>query len=239
MPRAAIFAGASFEAHPMVHQVFQLVFPDSTLLIDSGFGPAGFETGGRGGSLTEGAIERVRSAIESARTVVITHEHGDHIGGIAEHPEPDALVGSVALSAAQLGSTEWLDGAGFPQSLREQLRPLRDEHYHAVAPGVVLIAAPGHAPGAQIVYVGLANGRELLFLGDVVWHMDAIRNLHYRPRLITDLFLGEDRRAVLHQIRRLHELMREQPRLRFVVSHDEEQRQELLAEGWLQDGLAP
>ena len=51
MPRAAIFAGASFEAHPMVRQVFQLVFPDSTLLIDSGFGPAGFETGGRGGSL--------------------------------------------------------------------------------------------------------------------------------------------------------------------------------------------
>jgi len=47
----------------------------------------------------------------------------------------------------------------------------------------------------------------MLLIGDVAWYLDQILNEHYRPRLITDLILGEDREAVLHQMRALKDVM--------------------------------
>ena len=69
------------------------------------------------------------------------------------------------------------------------LTPLEYDHYYAAAPGIVLVKAPGHTPGSQLVFVKLASGKELLFIGDVAWHMDQIRQLWYRPRLVTDFYI--------------------------------------------------
>jgi glyoxylase-like metal-dependent hydrolase (beta-lactamase superfamily II) len=52
----------------------------------------------------------------------------------------------------------------------------------AIAPGVVLKKAQGHTPGSQMVFVALASGSELLFVGDVVWNFDAVTQLKYRRK---------------------------------------------------------
>lgn len=236
LPRAAVFAGASFEPHPMVHPVFQIVFPDGFLLVDAGFGEETLAAMG-GGTFHAGAFGRVQEALGRARGVVVTHEHLDHIGGLAVHEPADELVGRLRLTREQLANEERLDEVSFPEPLREALEPLVYERLHALAPGVVLVKAPGHTPGTQMVYVGLRDGRELLLLGDVAWHLDQIRELHYRPRLVTDLYLGEDREAVLHQFRALHDLARAEPELTLVVSHDRDQRARLLASGRIADGF--
>ena len=44
------------------------------------------------------------------------------------------------------------------------------ESYLPVAPEIVLIKAPGHTPGHQMVYVRLASKRDYLFIGDVGGH---------------------------------------------------------------------
>ena len=62
--------------------------------------------------------------------------------------------------------------------------------------------------------------------------MNQIRMLWYRPRLVTDLFIGEDRDAVLNQFRALYDLMERDP-IQLVASHDVDQRQELLDAGAL------
>jgi len=238
MPRGAMFAGESlFAAQLLVHQSFQVVYPDGGFLVlDAGFDAAMHAAMGRGGTHRQAGFDAVQRALGQARLVLVTHEHGDHIQGIARHAPPSALAGRLVLSAEQLANTPRLDAVDMPAVLRE-LDPISYERYLAVAPGAVLVKAPGHAPGSQLLYVRLGDGRELLFLGDVVWNLRAIRELHYRPRLITDLVLGEDRTAVLHQIRRLHDLDREHPEVRLVVSHDPDQREALLAAGWLVDGF--
>lgn len=237
LPRAGVFAGESFDDHRMVHQSFQILYPDGRFLIlDAGFDAAMHADMDGGLPYRSIGWEKVQSALPRAEQILITHEHGDHLQGIARHQPPEALVGRLRLSAEQLANTERLDLVDMPQVLRDT-EPVAYEEQLAVAPGAVLVKAAGHTPGSQLLYVRLADGGELLFIGDVAWHMDAIRELHYRPRLVTDLYLNEDREAVLHQFRRLHDLDREHPEVRIVASHDPELREALLAEGALHAGF--
>jgi glyoxylase-like metal-dependent hydrolase (beta-lactamase superfamily II) len=236
LPRAAVFAGESFAPHPMVHQVFQLRYPDGFVVLDAGFPEAALERMG-GGTYDPAASEQVQAALARARQVFVTHEHFDHLGGVAAHRAPHELAPRLRLTAEQLGNAEALEEAGLPAALREGLQPVAFERVHAPAPGLVLQKAPGHTPGTLLAYVQLEDGVEYLFVGDVAWDLDQITKGHYRPRLVTDLFLGEDRRAVLAQFRALSELMRASPQLVVVVSHDEDQRQALVETGLLKEGL--
>ncbi len=232
LPRGALYAGDSLrEKHRMVHQAYQVVFPDRFLVLDAAFDAAMHaEMDAEGLPFHEDAFARVQAALPRADAIFITHEHGDHIRGIAVHPEPEALAGRLRLTKEQLANTARLDAVDLPEVLRAG-DPLDYEPYLAFAPGVVLVKAAGHTPGSQLLYVALADGNEFLFIGDVAWHMDAIRRLHYRPRLVTDHFLNEDRRAVLAQFRALHDLDKAHPEVQIVVSHDPAQRKRLQTEG--------
>ncbi|MGH7286619.1 MAG: MBL fold metallo-hydrolase [Myxococcota bacterium] len=239
LPRGVIFAGEPFEPHRQVHQVFQLVWPDRTLLIDSAFPPEDFAkidaNGGGGGTYHAGGWAALERALPRAEQVVVTHEHYDHLAG-AGTLEPEQAP-RLRLNPAQLANTKALDDAEISAALRAQLQPLSDEPALAIAPGVVLQAAPGHTPGSQLVYVRREDGREALFLGDVAWDQDQITNLHYRPRLVT-LLIGEDRAQVMDQLRALHDLAAAEPGLVQIVSHDESQRSALVTSGVLTEGLA-
>jgi glyoxylase-like metal-dependent hydrolase (beta-lactamase superfamily II) len=221
----------------MVHQVFQVVWPDRFLLVDAGFSEAYHAEEMGGGVYHTDAWDALQLAFASAENIVITHEHGDHLEGIVRFGEPDTLVGRLWLTGAQLANDSDLRAIGFPPALRAQLEPVVFDDALPAGRGVVLLAAAGHTPGSQMVYVHLADGPELLLLGDVAWHLDQIRDLHYRPRLVTDWFLGEDRQAVLHQFRALHALMAAEPAIELVPSHDPEVRARLVAAGTLADGL--
>ena len=47
-------------------------------------------------------VARVVVAMESASQIVVTHEHADHLGGIAKHPRADGLVDRIRLTPEQL-----------------------------------------------------------------------------------------------------------------------------------------
>jgi glyoxylase-like metal-dependent hydrolase (beta-lactamase superfamily II) len=240
LPRAVVFAGEPFEPLPQVHQVFQLVWSDRSVLIDTAFPPEAFERvaafGDGGGQYHAAGWAEVEGALGKAEQVFVTHEHFDHLAGAARvAPEGAARL---RLNPAQLANTAALEEAELPTALRAALLPLDAAPALAVAPGVVLLAAPGHTPGSQLVYVRREDGREALFLGDVAWNGDQIRNLHYRPRLVT-LMIGENRSQVLAQLRALHTLADAHPEVVQIVSHDARLRRQLVEDGVLLEGFAP
>lgn len=239
LPRAAVFAGDSFAPQPFVHQVFQLRWTSGEfVLVDLGFTRAlGEKMGGSGGTYHADGFAKVVHAMQRARQIVVTHEHFDHLGGASAFEPADGLAGRLRLTSEQLGNVQALDDAGMPAAMRASLTPLVFDRVVALAPGVVLQKAPGHTPGSQLVYVRTDAGREYLFVGDVAWQLDQLRHLHYRPRLVTDFFLHENRTQVLAQFRTLYDLMQAHPQVAIVVSHDPEQRRQLLADGALVDGI--
>lgn len=233
LPRGAIFAGESLRTpEPMIHGAYQIVFADGYIVIDSAFDEAGLRVMNPDAEFSSEGYAAIQRGLGGARKIVITHEHADHSGGFASYATPENLVGRLELTVEQLANTEQLDRAKFPKTLASALTPLAYDRYSAIAPGVVLVKAAGHTPGSQMVFVQLASGKEFLFLGDVAWHMDQIRELWYRPRLVTDFFIGEDRDAVMGQYRVLHDLAGRDP-VQLVASHDVEQRKSLVESGAL------
>ncbi|GMT98647.1 hypothetical protein KH5H1_27660 [Corallococcus caeni] len=121
--------------------------------------------------------------------------------------------------------------------LRAGFAPLQYERLHLLRPGVVLIKAPGHTPGTQMVYVRLVDGREFLLVGDVAWHQDNIQLPRMLPRL-AQWVGGGDAQAMAHQLRWLHDLQGTAPELHLVLAHDgaqmqDSQRRELILDGLL------
>jgi glyoxylase-like metal-dependent hydrolase (beta-lactamase superfamily II) len=134
---------------------------------------------GAGGRL-EGALADAGATADDVTTVVLTHLHAGHIGGLvvdgaprfpnARHVVPavewsfwtgGAAVGRVP--DAMLAATEH----ALPPLSRAGLVELVDDAAQ-VAPGLRLLPAPGHSPGQVAVELGGGDG--LLFLADAVIH---------------------------------------------------------------------
>jgi glyoxylase-like metal-dependent hydrolase (beta-lactamase superfamily II) len=226
--------GAPHDTVQAVRAAYQIGFPRRWIMVDAGILYDADDAPVRS------AYDSLQDALVGAQLIVFTHEHQDHVGGVVRSARRAELERNTLFTRTQL---EWLGrqlpGSLIPVSPEEAARfvPFDYDPIAAVAPGVVLVKAPGHTTGSQIVFVSLRNGRELLFVGDVAWHFDQILELWYRPRLVTDVFLGEDREAVMGQLRKLHDLAVANPALHIVVSHDVAQRRKLLDEGVMGEGF--
>lgn len=221
VPAAMFLGGIRFDRHAVVFPAYQVLFPDGIIIVDA---PPGRDYFDRSfpGKFNDDQFQAVQAALTKAKAIVITHEHADHVGGIAQSPQLSAFVDRLMLSTEQRDDRRWLEDAHFPDKIRTALHPLRYDHYFPLARGVVLIKAPGHTPGSQIVYVRLANDAEYLLIGDVAWDMSQVGGPRCRSRL-TELFMGEDSGQVTSELRALHDLAGANGAVHIVVSHDARQ----------------
>jgi glyoxylase-like metal-dependent hydrolase (beta-lactamase superfamily II) len=237
-PATGVVAGDGWNAVRLPVYSYRLIYPDgSSLIVDTGM--TADMASGQLTSFDAAAFGRVQSAMSTATQIVITHEHMDHIGGLTAHADPAAVLAKARLTREQVTDPQRSLPAKFPDRLLDGYQPLAYEHYHALAPGVVLIKAPGHTPGSQIVYVQTANGVELLLIGDVAWHFRNIELQRERARLMTWLFLKEDRTAVFGQLAALKRLHEAQPALRIVPGHDGPVIDALVTDGILKRRFSP
>jgi glyoxylase-like metal-dependent hydrolase (beta-lactamase superfamily II) len=230
--------GAPDEPSIQARTVFQVVFADGTVMIDSGMDEQVHRFFGRGAvePYYPGAAKQVEEALRKARAIIITHEHGDHVAGVIRTPFVAELAPKTLLTRAQVQGLETN-----PQMPEIKITPEMASRYNVVdydkylpfGPGVALIKAPGHTPGSQMVYVILESGREYLFIADTAWHMDSVRLIKGKAAP----WIQEDETALLAQLKWLNEIYRTEKNVFIIASHDEEERKDLIAKSVLGEGL--
>ena len=103
---------------------------------------------------------------EDVKTVVMTHLHGDHAGGIPHFPRAEFVVARGEHAAATGRGAEL--GGYLPKHLPPWFAPTLIEGEHAVAEGVRVVPTPGHTPHHQSVVVE-DGGRTLVIAGDLAY----------------------------------------------------------------------
>lgn len=144
--------------YPSAVSVFLIRTPDGVHLVDTGYGERLFEN-----------MAALGVKPEDVDSLLITHSHGDHIGGMV-------MEGKAALPNARV----YVSGneARWSESLREklavykgrveELEPVRlGETGEPILSGVTAIAAYGHTPG-HTVFLIESRGEKLLIWGDLV-----------------------------------------------------------------------
>jgi len=230
--------GAPDEPSVQARTVFQVVYPDGYVMVDSGMDQQVHNFFGRG--VVEPydleSAKQVERAVRGARAILITHEHGDHVAGVIHTPFAKELASKTILTRDQFQKL-----LKNPQMPEIKLTPETAGRYNVVdyeqylpfGPGVVLIKAPGHTPGSQMIYVVLGSGREYLLIGDTAWHMDGVRNVKGKDAP----WIQEDENALIAQLTWLNGLYKTEKNLFIIASHDDEQRSELTKRGILGNKL--
>lgn len=146
------------------------------VLFDTGFGEGGREWGG--GRLIEG-LALAGYAPEDVTVVVLTHLHGDHIGGMTEKGE--AAFPNARYVTGQVEYDFWVspDRAGTPaegnhQAVLAKVRPFAEkftflEDGGEVVSGIGAMAAFGHTPGHMIFRLE-SQERQLILAADTANH---------------------------------------------------------------------
>lgn len=234
-PAVAAVGGDGWSMVPMAAFSYRLVLPTDTIIVDTAFTA---EMGASlGAQIDDDAYARMDMAMANANQIVVTHEHPDHIGGIVAYSDPQGIARALRLNKEQLESLPRY-GLKWPAQLSDYA-PIDYTDMIAIAPGVVLIRAPGHTPGSQMVYVKREDGRELLFIGDIGWSLRNVETGKGRPRLLSQFMLNEDRDAVFAELAMLKALHAAEPDLLIVPGHDVAAVDALVASGAMSSQFKP
>jgi glyoxylase-like metal-dependent hydrolase (beta-lactamase superfamily II) len=242
IPDWIVVAGGAPSGFPISFTSFQVVYDDKTVIIECPFDRVLYDRfcrykvlGIKGKYFNEENYEIMQRAMLEAEYIVATHEHWDHVGGIAQSPYVGELLKKTVLTTEQVhGRT--IKAAGFLQGTFDDYTPLEYDQYHILAPGIVLIKAPGHSVGSQMIFVRLRYGEEFLFIGDVGWNMVNIERLSNHSRMGM-LLRHEDGEQLGHQIRWLYENAYNNPdeEIHLMTSHDPSQIEDYTRTGLIRE----
>jgi glyoxylase-like metal-dependent hydrolase (beta-lactamase superfamily II) len=187
---------------------------DRRILVDTGFGPQSNrpEVGQLASSLAEVGV-----SAEDVDTVVISHAHGDHIGG-AVSGSGDGAKPSYPRARYWLGKADWDHFSETEMltraNLHDKLPPLERadrldlaDGEQEIAPGVRLLPLPGHTPGHMGVV--FTSGQETaVYVGDLVHHPLQIEHPEWSPIFDSLPPLSrETRRQLVERARRENSLI--------------------------------
>jgi glyoxylase-like metal-dependent hydrolase (beta-lactamase superfamily II) len=179
----------------LVVDTFLLHLPDRLVLLDGGCGAAMGPTLGR----LAGNLAAVGVRPEDIDSILVTHLHPDHIGGLVD-AAGQAVFRNAELIVHEADATYWSDDAVLAQASdgmekqfvllsRATLAAYRDRTRRVTdgdpLAGITAVPAPGHTPG-HTGWLISSGGAALLIWGDIV-HLPGIQLAHPEAGMAFDV----------------------------------------------------
>jgi hypothetical protein len=151
----------------------------------------------------QAAQDRINRAVRKAAKVVVLADDDLRNGGMAPAAQPRMPPAAQARMppAAQAGT-------------------LAGNAPFAIAPGIVAIPLAGLTPGSLMIYVRLADGRELLFTGEGANIPASWRQLRPPARLALQSTPDGYRAESMAWLTTINALNRQAPQMQIVTGHD-------------------
>ena len=222
-PKKFVIAGGDDSPVTMPRTAFQVVYPDCTVMLDSGFDKATHDSFSpdKPEPYFPEQFVKLERALNAARLIVLTHHHADHVGGVVTASNFASLAGKTIITmdvADCLMNTPHRPHLKLTQAAIEKFIVLDYPKYYPVAPGMVLIRSPGHSTNSQMVYMRLQSGREILHSVDAAWNLENVLLLRGKAAP----WVKEDVPAVLGQLRWLKRTHENERDLTILITHDDE-----------------
>ncbi|WCN39148.1 MBL fold metallo-hydrolase [Aneurinibacillus uraniidurans] len=173
----------------------------------------------------------------SVRTVLLSHFHADHIGGVRDFGQAEFVCMKEAYEHVRERRGFAAVRHGFlppllPDDFAERVRFVDErekvllsdkccpftEAYDVFGDGSVLaVELPGHAVGQYGVFLTDENGQDIFLCADAAWSSRAYRE-NMLPHPLASLIMS-DVYAYRETLGKLHELHRRNPTLRIYPTH--------------------
>jgi glyoxylase-like metal-dependent hydrolase (beta-lactamase superfamily II) len=238
LPETLLVAGASITSGPQGVHAFRVDIPSGSVIIDTGMDQAAADAMGVY-TLDLRAQDRIVAALPSAKAIIVTHEHLDHIGGVLTSADWSKISQKALITREQFDHPEETDPVVWPNGSRQSFKPHDYEGVKGIAPGVAVMKAASHTPGSQIVIAQLADGREFLFMGDISSMDRNWLETRARSRLIGDVIINEERNAVFAWLKAFKAASVANPKLIMVPSHDSRRIDEMVESGTFTRSFKP
>jgi N-acyl homoserine lactone hydrolase len=189
-------------------------------------------------------VERLGYRSEDIRTVILTHFHEDHVGGLRYVPEAKVAASQAEWQALKMKAFGFVPIVYRPSiSAVKVWEPVSftsgpfhsfDTSQDLLGDGsVILLPTPGHDPGHLCVLARM-DGYDLLITGDIMYTLRHLAVDEVRAILFGGKFLEQQQ---VDSIRRIRQLRQALPNMVIVPGHDHTDYQYRLLEPFLADGV--